>query len=48
MTVLGGENIVYVQRSEKSYLRGPVVSIDADLETLNAIRDAFLVALFNR
>lgn len=29
-------------------MRGPVVSIDADPETLNAIADAFLVALFNR
>ena len=42
------ENVVFVNRGEKSYMRGPVVSIDADLETLNAILDAFLVGLFNR
>ena len=46
MRVLG-ENVVVVKRDEEAYVRGPVVSIDADLETLNAIVDAFLVGLFN-
>ena len=44
MRVLG-ENVVSVQRGETMYMRGPVVSIDADLETLNAMVDAFLVGL---
>jgi hypothetical protein len=42
------ENVAFVNRGERSYMRGPVVSIDADLEMLNAIIDAFLVALFGR
>jgi hypothetical protein len=44
MKVLG-ENMVFVRRGETAYMRGPVVSIDADLQTLNEIVDAFLEAL---
>jgi hypothetical protein len=42
-----GENVVFVERGESADMRGSVVSIDADLETLNAVLDAFLVGLFD-
>jgi integrase len=44
MKVLG-ENMVFVRRGATAYMRGPVVSTDADLQTLNEIVDAFLEAL---
>jgi len=43
-----GENVVVVKGKAGNYMRGAVVSIDYDLEMLEAAMDAFLVGTFRR
>jgi len=43
------DDVIYVENpAGGGYLRGPVVSIDFDLDMLNAFVDAFLVACFSK
>lgn len=41
------EGVVYIERKGRRYMRNPVASVDYDLERLNAVIDAFLIALFS-
>lgn len=43
-----GDNVVMVKGKSGTYVRGAVVSIDYDLTMLEAVMDAFLVALFRQ
>jgi hypothetical protein len=45
MTVIT-DDAIYVEHPSGSYLRAAVISIDADLEMLNAFIDAFLISCF--
>jgi len=40
------DNVVVVKGRSGTYIRGAVISIDYDLAMLEAVMDAFLVALF--
>jgi len=42
------EGVVFIERKGRRYMRNPVVSIDYDIERLNAVLDAFLVTLFRK
>ncbi len=42
------EGVVFIERKGRRYMRNTVVSIDYDIERLNAVLDAFLVTLFRK
>ena len=47
MKIIAPSMVVLQDKNGNTYLRDPVISLDYDLNLLNAVMDAFMVKLFN-
>ncbi len=46
MKIIAPSMVVMQDKNGNTYLRDPVISLDFDLNMLNAVMDAFIVRLF--